>query len=112
MWSKAPRGRARDNLPFGYAALHARFDSTWMVNNGYDRAMAIEVISSGRADLVSFGRAFISNPDLVARLRDNVALAPLMSRETLYGGGAHGYIDYPAAAQRHGVSHVPVAAVV
>jgi N-ethylmaleimide reductase len=90
-------GAARDYLPFDYAALRDRFDGAWMVNNGYDRAMAIDAISSGRADLVSFGRAFISNPDLVARLRDDVALAPLMARETLYGGGAHGYTDYPVA---------------
>jgi N-ethylmaleimide reductase len=61
---------------------------------------------------VSFGRAFISNPDLVARLRDNVALAPLMGRETLYGGGAHGYIDYPAAVRPQGVFDIPLVAVV
>jgi N-ethylmaleimide reductase len=92
-------GGARDYAPFDYAALRDRFDGVWMVNNGYDRAMALDVISSGRADLVSFGRAFISNPDLVERLRDNLPLAPLMGPETLYGGGAHGYIDYPAATR-------------
>jgi N-ethylmaleimide reductase len=101
-------GAARDYLPFDYASLRDRFDGAWVVNNGYDRAMAIEAVSSGRADLVSFGRGFISNPDLVARLRDDVALAPLMARETLYGGGAHGYIDYPTAAKPH--SPAPVAA--
>jgi N-ethylmaleimide reductase len=90
-------GGARDFAPFDYAALRKRFDGVWMVNNGYDRAMALEEISSGRADLVSFGRAFISNPDLVERLRDDLPLAPLMGPETLYGGGAHGYIDYPTA---------------
>jgi N-ethylmaleimide reductase len=54
-----------------------------MVNNGYDRAMAIDAISSGRADLISFGRAYISNPVLVERLRNDGPLAPLMDRETL-----------------------------
>ncbi|QCB42593.1 alkene reductase [Sphingomonas sp. PAMC26645] len=88
-------GAARDNLPFDYAALHARFDGRWMVNNGYDRSMAIDAIASHRADLVSFGRAYISNPDLVARLRADRPFAPLMAPETLYGGGAHGYTDYP-----------------
>jgi N-ethylmaleimide reductase len=43
---------------------------------------------------VSFGRPFISNPDLVRRLRENAPLAPL-DPGTLYGGGAKGYIDYP-----------------
>ncbi|MEP7209355.1 MAG: alkene reductase [Alphaproteobacteria bacterium] len=92
-------GGARDYAPFDYAALRDRFDGVWMVNNGYDRAMAIEAISSGRADLVSFGRAFISNPDLVERLRDDLPLAPLMGSETLYGGGSLGYIDYPTVTQ-------------
>ena len=88
-------GGARDNLPFDYAALRRRFHGLWMVNNGYDRAMAMAEITSGRADLVSFGRAFIANPDLVRRLREDARLNPLMGRETLYGGGAHGYTDYP-----------------
>jgi N-ethylmaleimide reductase len=51
-------------------------------------------VASGAADLVAFGKAFISNPDLVRRLRDDAPLAPLV-RETLYGGSAEGYIDYP-----------------
>jgi N-ethylmaleimide reductase len=92
-------GGARDNLPFDYAALRAKFDGLWMVNNGYDRAMAIAAVESGRADLVSFGRPFIANPDLVDRLRLGVALNPLMGAETLYGGGAHGYTDYPTLLQ-------------
>jgi N-ethylmaleimide reductase len=76
-------GAARDYLPFDYDALRSRFDGIWMVNNGYDRAMAIDAISSGRADLISFGRAYISNPVLVERLRNDGPLAPLMDRETL-----------------------------
>jgi N-ethylmaleimide reductase len=44
---------------------------------------------------VSFGRAFIANPDLVRRLREDAPLNPLLDRETFYGGDAHGYIDYP-----------------
>ena len=88
-------GGARNSLPFDYAALRDRFRGTWMVNNGYDRQMAIDAVASGRADLVSFGRLFIANPDLVARLRDNAPLNPMMPPSTLYGGGAHGYTDYP-----------------
>jgi len=89
-------GGARDSLPFDFAALRDRFEGNWMVNNGYNRQMAIQAISSGRADLVSFGRPFISKPDLVERLRENAPLSPLMAPDTLYGGGAHGYTDYPA----------------
>ncbi|MBK6865800.1 MAG: alkene reductase [Ideonella sp.] len=96
-------GGARDIAPFDYAALKHRFkarnpEGAWMVNNGYDRAMAMASVAEGRADLVAFGRPFISNPDLVRRLREDLPLAPL-KRETLYGGGAEGYTDYPAFAQ-------------
>jgi N-ethylmaleimide reductase len=44
--------------------------------------------------MVAFGKAFISNPDLVNRLRLNAPLAAV-DIETLYGGGAAGYTDYP-----------------
>ncbi|MEO8806116.1 MAG: alkene reductase [Burkholderiaceae bacterium] len=92
-------GGARDVAPFDYAALRSRFKhgnehGAWMVNNGYTRAMALGVVASGVADLVTFGKPFISNPDLVRRLREDAPLAAL-NRDTLYGGGAAGYIDYP-----------------
>jgi N-ethylmaleimide reductase len=70
-----------------------------MVNNGYDRQMAIRAVASGRADLVSFGRLFMANPDLVRRFKENAALNPLMEPATFYGGGAHGYTDYPTLDQ-------------
>lgn len=88
-------GGPRDNEPFDYAALRQHFDGPWMVNNGYNRAMAVDAITSGSADLVSFGRPFIANPDLVRRLELDAPLNAMMPRETLYGGGAHGYTDYP-----------------
>ena len=88
-------GGARDSIAFDYAALRDRFNGIWMVNNGYDRQMAIDALESGRADLVSFGRPFIANPDLVERLSLDAPLNKLMGQETFYGGGAHGYTDYP-----------------
>ncbi len=93
-------GGARDFAPFDYAALRERFKQgnpggAWMVNNGYDGKTALAAVASGGADLVSFGRAFISNPDLARRLREDLPFAPL-HRETLYGGGAEGYTDYAA----------------
>jgi N-ethylmaleimide reductase len=95
-------GGPRDVAPFDYAALRSRFKAgnehgAWIVNNGYTRAMAIEAVGKGSADAVAFGKGFISNPDLVRRLRDDAPLAPL-NRDTLYGGGAAGYTDYPALA--------------
>jgi len=87
-------GGARDFAPFDYAALRRRFDGAWMVNNGYQRNTAIEAVASGAADLVSFGRPFIGNPDLVRRLREDKPVAAF-DKKTLYGGGAKGYTDYP-----------------
>lgn len=88
-------GGARYNIAFDYNALHDRFDGAWMVNNGYDRQMAMEAVLQGRTDLVSFGRLFMATPDLVRRLSENAPLNTLMAPETFYGGGAHGYTDYP-----------------
>jgi N-ethylmaleimide reductase len=87
-------GGPRDNIAFDYAALKARFSGSWLVNNGYDKALAIQVLSEGKADAVAFGRPFIANPDLVARLRQDAPLAEF-DQDTLYGGGAKGYADYP-----------------
>ncbi len=87
-------GGARDFAPFDYAALRRRFNGPWMVNNGYQRQMAMDIVASGAADLVSFGRPFIGNPDLVRRLREDAPLAAF-DRKTLYAGGAKGYTDYP-----------------
>jgi N-ethylmaleimide reductase len=92
-------GGARDSIAFDYVELHDRFEGVWMVNNGYDRQMAIEAVASGRADLVSFGRLFMANPDLVERLSLNAPLNSLIGQETFYGGGAHGYTDYPTLEQ-------------
>ena len=65
-----------------------------MVNNAYDKALA-EAALAGGADIVAFGRPYIANPDLVERLQRNVPLNT-PDRATFYGGGAHGYTDYPA----------------
>ena len=90
-------GGDRDNIAFDYAALRSRFGGTWIVNNGYDKDTAAAAIESGHADLVAFGRPFIANPDLVERLKRDLPLAQ-MDADTLYGGGAKGYIDYPTAS--------------
>jgi len=92
-------GGPRDAVAFDYPALRSRFkvgngDGAWIVNNGFTRDKALEVITSGAADMVAFGRAFISNPDLVNRLRLDAPLAAL-TQETLYGGTSIGYTDYP-----------------
>jgi N-ethylmaleimide reductase len=77
-----------------YAALRALFPGAWMVNNGYDRAMARDVVRTDAADLVAFGKPFIANPDLGRRLREDAPWNAL-NMAALYGGGEAGYTDYP-----------------
>ncbi len=62
-----------------------------MVNNGYDKTRAA---AAGAADLVAYGKPFISNSDLVERLRQSASLNEF-DGSTLYGGGERGYTDYP-----------------
>lgn len=92
-------GGPRDNAPFDYEALRKLYSGVWMLNNGYTKEMAQEAVASGRADLISFGRLTISNPDLVRRFKENAPLNELFKDAPLYGGqGPHGYTDYPALA--------------
>lgn len=82
---------------FDYVALRKGFSGAWIVNNTYTRELALEAVSSGRVDAVAFGRPFIANPDLVRRLAENAPLNAVRE-ELMYGGGAEGYVDYPALA--------------
>ena len=92
-------GGTRDLQPGeDMAALRQLFHGPWMVNNGYDRQMALDAVAKDHADLVAFGRPFISNPDLVERLRRDAAWNEGDSA-TFYGGGAEGYTDYPTLDQ-------------
>ncbi|MCZ7851356.1 alkene reductase [Agrobacterium salinitolerans] len=97
-----PRDFKQGDKPFDYAAFKAAYRNAggkglWIANNGYDRESAIQAVESGKVDAVAFGKAFIANPDLVRRFKDN---APLNepNQPTFYGGGAEGYTDYPALA--------------
>lgn len=87
-------GGSRDIAPFDYPAIRNRFDQTYLANNGYDLELANAHLESDEADLFAFGKLFISNPDLVERLKHGLPLAEL-NPATLYGGGAEGYTDYP-----------------
>jgi N-ethylmaleimide reductase len=87
-------GGPRDIAPFDYDALRKRFTKTYIANNGYNLELATTHLNEGKADLFAFGRSFISNPDLVERMKVGAPLADI-NPVTLYGGGAEGYTDYP-----------------
>lgn len=77
------------------AALRAAFQGPYILAGGFDTASAEQALVDGQADLIAFGRPFISNPDLVARMQ---AGAPLTAPDfgSFYTPGAQGYTDYPA----------------
>jgi N-ethylmaleimide reductase len=87
-------GGSRDLPGFDYAWAKNTFTGTYIANNGYTRDMAMEAVSSGKADAVAFGRLYISNPDLVQRLKLNAPLTE-PNPQTFYGPDHAGYTDYP-----------------
>ena len=77
-------------------ALRASWPRSYIIGGSFDLASAQVAVDAGQTDLVGFGRAFISNPDLVARLHDVTALAS-PDFATFYTPGPAGYTDYPTA---------------
>lgn len=75
--------------------IRKQFSNLLLITGGYTADTAERDLNLGIADLIGFGRPFISNPDLVERFRCN---APLSSwdENTFYYGGGEGYIDYPS----------------
>jgi len=71
------------------------FDGILITNCGFDFNSGNDIIQKGDADLVAFGKLYISNPDLVERFFRNAPLAD-WDEDTFYYGGEKGYIDYPA----------------
>ena len=77
-------------------AKHFRplYNGTLMINAGFDQESGNKVIKEGNADLVAYGKPFISNPDLVERFANGYDLAD-WNEETFYTPGKEGYLDYP-----------------
>ena len=87
--------RVSDKVHSLLRKLRSTFDKGALIlAGGQTLTKANELIASGTIDLAAFGQPFIANPDLVARLRNGWPLAK-PERETYYGGGAEGYVDYP-----------------
>jgi N-ethylmaleimide reductase len=78
--------------------LRRVFRGPLVINGGFDRDTAEAALAAGEADAVAFATKFLANPDLPRRF---AAGAPLneANRATMYGGGASGYIDYPALGE-------------
>lgn len=70
------------------------FGGTIIASGGFDAQSANKALVSGMSDLIAFGRPFVSNPDLVYRMKNNIALQTA-DFNTLYTPGEKGYTDYP-----------------
>lgn len=74
--------------------LKRQFGGAYIANEAFTKESAEAILTRGDADAVAFGKWFIANPDLVARLKTGAPLNPLVS-ETIYAEGTTGYTDYP-----------------
>lgn len=81
-------------------AKHFRplYNGTLMINSEFNQEKGNKVIEDGDADLVAFGKPYISNPDLVERFEEGIELAD-WDKDTFYTTGAKGYTDYPKASK-------------
>jgi len=80
--------------------IRAHYSGPLVLNSDYAPEGAAADVASGRADAISFGRPYISNPDLVERIRVGAELAPNVGvPQTWYFPGEAGYIDYPTLAE-------------
>lgn len=88
-----------ESIPDGFAArFRETYQGTLMAAGGFARVTAEAALARGELDLVAFGRPFISNPDLVERMKHDWPIADA-DRATLYGVNGtvtKGYTDYPA----------------
>jgi N-ethylmaleimide reductase len=71
-----------------------KFKNTLILSGGYSKARAEEDIKAGHADLIAFAKAYINNPDLADRLRNNWPLENNLDNSTFYTPGPKGYTDY------------------
>jgi len=74
--------------------FRSAFTGVLITNNGHTPQTALETIQAGNADLISFGKLALSNPDLVERIQNNWPFNDI-DFKTFYGGGEKGYTDYP-----------------
>jgi N-ethylmaleimide reductase len=84
-----------------FSHFRRNYTGRLMANLGFTQESGNAILSEGTADLVSFGEAFIANPDLVERFKYHLPLAE-GNRDFYYTGGENGYTDYPKAVYEEG----------
>lgn len=92
-WDDAPE------MPLTFRrAVRDTFSGAIIYAGRYNAETGAQLLESGLADLVAFGRPFMANPDLPARIANDWPLNPL-NPATVYGGNAEGYVDYPTYSE-------------
>lgn len=85
------------DIPYAETEIAKRYrpiyKGTIIINSGFDREKGNKVLEEGNADLVAFGKPYVSNPDLVERFAQNVQLTE-WNADTFYTPGKEGYLDY------------------
>lgn len=96
-----PQGTfGRTDVPKQDAMIREHFTGPLVLNSDYTPAEAAQDVADGRCDAVSFGRMYISNPDLDVRIREGADLSPNVNvPQSWYLPGPAGYIDYPTLAE-------------
>lgn len=87
---------AHPDAPATYEAMRRTFEGPIIMNGNFDEARAEAALAAREADLVSFGRPFIANPDFVERVRSGAPIAT-PNPATFFSASAEGYTDYPSA---------------
>lgn len=91
------------DIPYAETEIAKRYrpmySGTLMINAGFDQEKGNAVIDRGDADLVSFGKLYVSNPDLVERFAKQIETSDWNS-DTFYTPGKEGYLDYEAKARK------------
>jgi 2,4-dienoyl-CoA reductase-like NADH-dependent reductase (Old Yellow Enzyme family) len=84
------------DVPQQDALIRSLYSGALILNSDYSAQEADEDVSSGRCDAISFGRPYISNPDLVERIAAGAHLNPNKDvPKSWYFPVPEGYIDYP-----------------
>jgi N-ethylmaleimide reductase len=87
-----------EQIPDVYTAFRPFFKGTLIGNNNFSFEEADKFINEGHIDMVTFGKLFLSNPDLVERFRNGWSFNPIRPK-LFYASGAAGYTDYPKYSQ-------------
>ena len=88
------REKKENGIPNLYKNIREKYHGYYISNGRFDFQNAERAIANGEADLLSYGLPFISNPDLVSRLKYNQPFNNI-DYSTLYTSGPRGYVDYP-----------------